>query len=362
MKLFKINPLKIKKAIICKHVTSSIINKEIKRTYIPKAGDVAIFRVKKIGKHTRIQSTTGNNNYILPGDLIMAAFGNRYATEQMEGFVPITYHKTYHILGQGGAIGILKNMHTKFELVGPTSLSLVGYIVNENGNVINTKYLNKETENYKSISSRTNPKVILSLGTSMDSGKTTSAACLARGLKLAHKKTAFIKLTGTVYTKDKNMVRDYGANVSVDFSYFGFPSTYMCSTNELLTLFNNLINHVTPYKPDYIIVEIADGLLQRETYDLIHNYTFMDKISGALFSSLDSISAIAGADMLTEIGCPIIGVSGLFTTSPLLVQEVNLKSNYPVLVSENLMSKEIINILEKRINYLHIENKMAVNN
>jgi len=361
MKVFKINSNKVKKAIICKNVTSSIINKEIKKTYVPKAGDVAIFKVKEIGKHTRIQSTTGNNKYILPGDLIMAAFGNRYATEQMEGFVPDRYHNTYHILGQGGAIGILKNMHTKFELVGPTSLSLVGYVVNENGSVINTKYLNNEPITYKSIPINTNPKVILSLGTSMDSGKTTSAAFLARGLKLARKRTAYIKLTGTVYTKDKNMVKDYGANISLDFSYFGFPSTYMCSTNEILDLYQNLIEQVKPYNPEYIIVEIADGLLQRETHALIHHKDFMNKVSGALFSSLDSMSAIAGANMLTELGCNVIGVTGLFTISPLLVNEVKEKSNYAVLTGENLMSKEIIDTLEKNIKNLEFENKMAVN-
>jgi len=361
MKLHKINSNKIKKAIICRNVTSTIINKEIKKTYVPKAGDVAIFKVKEIGKHTRIQSTTGNNKYILPGDLIMATFGNRYATEQMEGFVPNKYHNTYHILGQGGAVGVLENMHTKFELVGPTSLSLVGYVVDEDGSVINTKYLKNETPTYKSIPVNKNPKVILSLGTSMDSGKTTSAAFLARGLKLARKKTAYIKLTGTVYTKDKNMVRDYGANISLDFSYFGFPSTYMCSTNEIINLYQNLIEQVKPYNPEYIIVEIADGLLQRETHALINDKEFMSKVSGALFSSLDSMSAIAGANMLTELGCPIIGVTGLFTVSPLLVNEVKEKSNYDVLTGENLMSKEIIDTLEQKIKFSEFENKMAVN-
>lgn len=355
MKTTKINPSKLKKTIICRNVTSTTINKQIKKTYIPKAGDVAVFKVKEIGKHTRIQSTSGNNKYILPGDLIMAVFGNRYATEQMEGFVPNRYHNTYHILGQGGAIGILENLHEKFEKIGPTSLKLVGYVVEENGEVINTKYLNSEVSTLKSIKTNANPKVILSLGTSMDSGKTTSAAFIARGLKLARKKTAYIKLTGTVFTKDKNMVKDYGASVSLDFSHFGFPSTYMCSTKEILDLYQNLLDYVKPSNPDYIIVEIADGLLQRETHALIHNKSFMNNVSGALFSSLDSMSGIAGADLLSELGCPIIGVTGLFTTSPLLINEVRKKSNYPVLTGEDLMSKEIVTVLEKRINYLQIK-------
>ncbi|WP_445955089.1 hypothetical protein [Yeosuana sp.] len=361
MKLYKINSSKIKKAIICKNVNSTLVNKDIKKTYIPKAGDVAIFKIKELGKHTNMQSPNGNNIAILPGDLIMAAFGNRYATEQMEGYVPTKYHNTYHILGQGGAIGILASLHAKFELIGPTTLSLVGYVVNDNGKVINTKYLKTETITQKAIPINTNPKIILSLGTSMDSGKTTSAAFLARGLKLARKKTAYIKLTGTVYTKDKRMVRDYGANVVCDFSDFGFPSTYLCSTDELLDLYYNLLERVKPYNPDYIIVEIADGLLQRETYALIHNKEFMDNVSGAIFSSGDSMSAISGANMLTELGCNVIGVTGLFTTSPLLINEVSQRSHYAVLTGEDIMTKEIINTLDKNLNESQIENKMAVN-
>ena len=363
MKLYKINSNKIKKAIICKYVDSTLINKKIKKFYVPKAGDVAIFKVKELGKHTRIQTTGGNNSYILSGDLIMASFGNRYATGQMEGYIPETYHSTYHVLGQGGAIGILTSIHDKFEDVGPTTLSLVGYVVDDSGNVINTKYLNSdEASTHKSIPLlNTNPKVILSLGTSMDSGKTTTAAFINRGLKLARKKVAFIKLTGTVYTKDKSMVRDYGANISIDFSNFGFPSTYMCSTLEIINLYKRLLNRVIVHNPDYIIVEIADGLLQRETSALIHNKNFMNNVSGVLFSSGDSMSAISGSDLLTKLGCKIIGVSGLFSASPLLVNEVEQQSNYTVLTGKDLMSKEIINTLENKLNYSRFENKMAVN-
>ncbi len=361
MKLYKINSEKIKKAIICKNVTSTIINKQMKKVYMPKAGDVAIFKVKTVGKHTRIQSVGGTNKFLLPGDLIMATFGNRYATGQMEGYVPNTYHTTYHILGQGGAIGILKSMHIKFERIGPTTLSLVGYVVDTDGVVINTKYLGCKATRSKPIPLNNNPKIILSLGTSMDSGKTTSAAFLARGLKLAGKKVAYIKLTGTVYTKDKSMVRDYGAKIAIDFSNFGFPSTYMCSTEEILKLYKKTLTQVKPYNPDYILVEIADGLLQRETHALIHNTLFKNKVFGVLFSSQDSMSAISGADLLLQLNYNVIGVTGLFTTSPLLVNEVQQSSNHTVLVAEDLMSKKIINTLEENTNYSSFENKMAVN-
>ena len=363
MKPHKMNPANIKKTIICKNVTSTLVNKSIKRNYIPKAGDTAIFRVKEIGKHTRVQTVNGNNRHILPGDLIMATFGNRYATEQLEGYVPTKYHSNYHILGQGGVIGIMESIHDKFELIGPTTLSLVGYVVNEAGQVINTKYLNDEAlSEYTSSLSIPVPKVILSMGTSMDSGKTTSAAFLARGLKQAKKKVAYIKLTGTAYTKDKAMVRDYGAKMSLDFSDFGFPSTYMCSTRELLILYKYLLEKAKSIFPDVIIVEIADGLLQRETAALINNSVFGQNVFGVLFSATDSMSAIHGANILKALNYKVIGATGLFTTSPLLVDEVRKQSEYRVLLGEDLMSKEIIDTLEQNIKPIIFENKMAANN
>lgn len=363
MKLQKIKPSNIKKTIICKNVTSTLVNKDIKRIHVPKAGDVAIFKVKEIGKHTRVQTVNGNNRHILPGDLVMATFGNRYATEQLEGYVPTEYCSNYHILGQGGVVGKMASIHNKFELVGPTTLSLVGYIVDDEGHVINTKYLGHEAH-MEYISPRTIPipKVILSLGTSMDSGKTTSAAFLTRGLKLAKKKVAYIKLTGTAYTKDKAMVRDYGAKMSLDFSDFGFPSTYMCSTRELLILYKYLLEKAKSIFPDYIVVEIADGLLQRETSALLKNSVFAQNVYGVLFSSADSISGISGANMLKELDYKIIGVTGLFTTSPLLVDEVRKQSEYKVLLGEDLMSKEIIDILEENNKTEIFENKVAANN
>ena len=159
--------MKIKKVIICKEVGEYTLNTSILKSYIPKAGDVAIFEVLEIGKHDSIQSTNGNNSYIFPGDLIMNAFGNRYATGQFEGYVPTKYLEKYQILGKGGAVGELISMNVKLLNVGPTELKLIGYAVDSNGNVINTKYLNQTPVTFEPLRQRS-PKIYLSIGSSMD--------------------------------------------------------------------------------------------------------------------------------------------------------------------------------------------------
>jgi hypothetical protein len=338
----------IKKTIICKGINDYKINRKMTKLYMPKAGDLAVFKVLELGKHLAVQGENGNNCYIFPGDLILAAFGNRYATDQFEGYVPTQYHKEYHILGKGGAIGILASMHTKLEDIGTTNLQLVGYAVDYDNEVINTKFF--ETERIKFDSKKERPYgIILSLGTAMDSGKTTTAAYLSRGLRAAKKKVAYIKLTGTVYTKDRHFVRDCGAHIAVDFSTYGFPSTYLCSQAELLDLHETLLQNVERSKPDFVVIEIADGLLQRETAMLLQNHHFMSQISAVIFSAAGSLGAISGLQILKRMNIEVFAVSGLFTASPLLIEEVEGVAKQPVLTLETLSSSNVLTLLENKI-------------
>jgi len=346
MILRDINNLDIKKGIICKNVKEQKIRIDINKKYIPEAGDAAVFKVMQLGKHTRIQTENGRNTFILPDDLIMGTFGNRYATGQIEGYVPNSYLESYDILGQGGVIGEAKSWHVNYDLIGTTTVELIGYVVNTEGRVINTIKNFQPLLSFDPVSFVNSPKAILSLGTSMDSGKTSSAAFLAHGLKKAGKTVAFIKLTGTAYTKDKNFVQDYGAHATIDFSDFGFPSTYMCDTDLILDLYQSLLNQMlNSVNPDYVIVEIADGLYERETNALLNHAEFKKQFQGAIFSAAGSLSGIAGAKQLEGLGIHVFGISGLVTTSPLLVKEIKQNSKYNVLLMEDLMSEKIMHII-----------------
>lgn len=338
--------MKIKKSIICKKVDTFNLDTTLNYSYVPKAGDVAVFEVVDIGKHDSIQGVNGNNSYIFPGDKVMMAFGNRYATGQFEGYVPNGYRSQYQILGKGGAVGELQSMNAKLLDVGPTNLTLIGYATDEAGQVINTKYLHLDEVTFDA-SIQNRPQVILSVGSSMDSGKTTTAAFLSRGLMLANQKVAFIKLTGTVYSKDKSFVRDCGAEIAVDFATLGFPSTYMCDAPELLNLFEGLMNIVSTVQPDIVVVEIADGLIQRETEMLLKNTQFMSRVSGVVFSCGDSLSAMSGISILEAMNQKIFCISGLFTMSPLLIKETRAHTKYPIYTLEDLSDPYIVTTFER---------------
>jgi len=330
---------KIKKSIITKDINNFKINRSIKKEYIPKAGDVAVFQVISIGKHKAIQGENGNNTYIFPEDYILASFGTRYATHQFEGYVPQKYYPRYQILGQGGVVGILKSMHMKYDEIGATEVRLIGYAVDENNEVINTKFYKEKMEAFHPFKKR-DYKIYLSLGASMDSGKTTTAAYLSRALMRQKQKVAYIKLTGTVFSKDRRIVSDCGAHMSIDFSYFGYPSTYLCNNKELLDLFESLLNKVERINPDAVIIEIADGLLQRETHALLNTKSFMQMIDYTVLSCADSLSVVSGIEILSELGKKPLMLSGLFTASPLMVNEVKQITDIPVFTLDDFMDRE----------------------
>lgn len=348
----------IKKSIICKNVESFNINESIIKKHQPKAGDVAIFEVLTLGTLSAIQDEGGRNCHIFPGDRIMATFGNRYASNQFEGYVPVGYHEVYDLMGKGGVAGIVKSMYCKLELRGATKIRLVGYATDHQGKVINSIYHHTESARFNPEKERYH-KTVLSIGSSMDSGKTTSAAYLCRGLKAAGYKVAFIKLTGTVFNKDRMLAFDCGADVAVDFSQLGFPSTYLCSLDCILDLYQGLLANVAHVEPDYVVIEIADGILQRETEMLIDNKDFMSTVDHVLFSSGDSLSALQGVATLRSKGIEPFAMAGMINTRPLLVDEVNGKLKLPLLNLEHLASPNIVHSLIKTTVSPHMKSNIG---
>ncbi len=332
---------RIKKTYICNDIKDYIIHHAVSSSYQPKAGDVGIFEIIKIGKHRVVQSETRRNAAIIPGDWIMAAFGNRYATAQFEGYVPDDCNAELHILGAGGIVGRVQSMHYNYVDIGPTIIRLIGLVKNNFGNIINTKARKQCKMTSFTGAAATVTKVILSVGSSMDSGKTTTAAYLVNGLKKAGYKVAYIKLTGTAYTKDCDFNYDLGADITADFSDFGFPSTYLCEEPELFDLYESLLQKVITYSPDYTVMEIADGLYQRETKMLLMNNRFKETIHSVIFSAGDSLAAISGMNTLHSYGLSPFVLSGLFTASPLLIEEVKNNTTVPVLTIEEISNNGV---------------------
>lgn len=329
---------KLKKSQICQGINEFTLNTQLINTYVPQAGDVGLFKVIHADSGV-IMDEQGVSRRIFEGDVIMAAFGNRYATSQIEGYVPSTPVQECQLLGRGGVVGLVKSLNAT---VGrePVQLELLGYATAANGRVINTIQYH-QLKPFHPANIRT--KVILSIGTSMDSGKTTTAAYLCGGLKNAGHSVAYIKLTGTAFPKDARFCVDRGADLGIDFAHFGFPSTFMADETTLLNLYQSLVDEaMQACNPDYIVMEIADGILQRETSLLLNHSDFMSTIDRVIFSCGDSLGVLSGLQILQNWGIHPFALCGLFTASELLINEVQEVTNLPVLRLPELLEGERI--------------------
>jgi len=173
-------------------------------------------------------------------------------------------------------------------------------------------------------------KVVLSLGTSMNAGKTFTSTSLVRGLKAAGFRVAAIKATGTGAGNDLWIVRDAGADVVLDFTDGGLASTYLIPLQEIVTATKRLICSAAQQGCDVAVVEVADGLQHLETAEVVQAEELWADCVGVVFAAYDSMGAKCGVDMLKAAGHNVLAVSGRLTQSPLMVRETERSTGLPV--------------------------------
>ena len=69
----------------------------------PTQGDLVVARVDTLGQHNFLEDRHGRRVRLHAGNLVVGAYGNRYATDFYEGYVPASPHT--HLLTAGGVIG-----------------------------------------------------------------------------------------------------------------------------------------------------------------------------------------------------------------------------------------------------------------
>ena len=95
----------------------------------PQSGDVVVARVYAIAAHDHIEDHFGRAQRLYPGDLIVGAYGNRYATDVYEGYVP--RGPQTHLLTASGLIGAVASAHEAVKE--PTTLEIFGALSGEDG-------------------------------------------------------------------------------------------------------------------------------------------------------------------------------------------------------------------------------------
>lgn len=308
----------------------------------PVVGDVGVFRVLSIGQHRRIEDRHGVPQHLFPGDLVALAFGNRYATDQYEGYVP-TIFGPMHVLSLGGVCGTVGSRNER--MPDPTRLEMLGYAVDAAGRTLSTR---RHALPRRRPADIPRPATIVTVGASMNSGKTTTCAMAVRGLVASGRKVVAAKLTGTGANKDLQFMRDAGADLVLDFTDCGWPSTCRLTQARLLRIARLLRARLLEERPDAIVCEIADGIFQRETALLLQSAAFRAQVDFALFAAVDALSAESGQRVLERAGIPLLGSSGIVSSSLLGQLETERCTGLPCLNSRELAEGGIVAMLEGR--------------
>jgi hypothetical protein len=310
----------------------------------PEVGDLVFGEVCEIGHHKKVESRSARLHTINIGTHLVFVFGNRYAPDQFEGLVPEIFTEHVDLFSQGGVIGkVISQNH----LIGvPTKVRVLGYVCDGDGFVINTRnYVLINPKN--DVREKPGAKVILCIGTTMNSGKTHAAAACCYALSSMGRNVRAAKITGTASLKDILLMNDCGAQHIADFTYFGYPSSYLMEPESLLWMFHSFDMKYGNNPRNYLVIEFADGIFQRETAMLLKMPEVRERIHKLIFCASDACAIFGGIQVLKEeFDLVPDAISGLCSSSPLAVQEIMTFTNLPVLQSMEKDANTIFKIIK----------------
>ena len=297
----------------------SLLSGEVK----PVAGDLLLARVDRLGQHPKLELTTSRRAEMFEGDEIAVVFGNRYAPDQFEAIVPDRLEPC-RLVAAGGVAARLLNSHSRMKRA--TRITPLGLLADADGNPLNLASFRLS----QPAAIDPDPLVVVVAGTSMNAGKTTACASLVKGLVRHGLQVAAAKITGTGAGSDYRSLVDAGADPVYDFLDAGYVSTYRIDRHDLVDIVMILGGHLAASKPDIIVLEVADGLLQRETARLFVTPEFTSWVDGVVFAANDALGAQAGVAWLAARQLPVIAITGVLTSSPLAIREAEAAIGLPV--------------------------------
>ncbi|MGQ0841432.1 DUF1611 domain-containing protein [Actinokineospora sp.] len=307
----------------------------------PNHGDLVLAEVTKMGYHQVLELTDGRKARLYVGDEILVAYGARYAPDHFEAELPDDLGAC-DLVAAGGVLGKVRSRNAAVSA--PTKVRPLGLVGDGSGRVLNVSDLALGAP----LHALRKPPTFIVVGTSMNSGKTTTVASLVHGLSRAGMRVGAAKVTGTAAGGDPWLFRDAGAVAALDFTDAGMATTFRIPMDRLVAGAQLLHGHLMARGVDAIVLEIADGLLQPETAQLLDRAEMRRITNGVLFAAADSSGALYGVQRLRSACHPVLAVSGLLTVSPLAVREAQAGLDVPVYGSEDLQSPALAGELLRR--------------
>lgn len=287
----------------------------------PCTGDLVYGTVVVTGAHRSLENKEGRIHTIYDGSKAIFIYGNRYAPDAFEGVVPDESSAEVDMLARSGIVGRLLTKNTN--ALDCTRIKIYGHVCNADGKPLNTRDFPRINPVYEPAKRGNRAKMILCIGGAMNSGKSLAAANCCWALSTMGHKVNASKVTGTASLKDILLMEDSGAAKVNDFTFLGHPSTYLLDEHELLGVFRGLDAACGSQRGGYWVVEIADGIMQRETAMLLRSDEVKNRIHKLIYCARDAVGVLGGLKILRdEFGLTPDAFSGFCGSSPLAMREL----------------------------------------
>ncbi len=309
----------------------------------PMVGDVVLARVLSVGRHRAIEDAVGTEHPLSPGTICAVVLGSRYSTAEFHGEVPARLKEgdSFDLLNTGGVAGHV--IPRTSAASGPTVLGYLGHAVDGSGKRLSTFDSPIAAQRRGAA-----PGVILVVGSSMDSGKTTSAAFAIQILSAADFPVGGAKLTGTSRMKDLFKMKGAHAVDVADFLDVGYPSTSGCSQSDLERIFEALTGYLGDRGARTIVMEAADGVFQREVELVLSSKKIMANVRMIIACATDSVSAYGMVTYLKKAHALVPDyISGIISSMPLFMEEAAERMKVPIFDDSRTTRDRLIKVVKE---------------
>lgn len=202
----------------------------------------------------QLELASGRMLELMEGDLLIGAFGNRAATLAGVGdWEGIGSELIMEALTSAGLLG--KSTSVAYSQTAFTQLTYMGHVIRAD------QKLNMRDFVRPAPHSEFDLPVILLVGTSMSSGKTTTGRRIVHWLKDAGLRVVGAKLTGAGRYRDILAFGDAGADYTLDFVDAGLPST-MVPESRFRETMSYLLDRIAALRPDVVVAEAGASPLE----------------------------------------------------------------------------------------------------
>jgi len=203
---------------------------------------------------SQIELSSGRMVEVVEGDLVVGAFGVRYATlEAVGGWQGMGRDRTMEALTGAGLFG---KATSRSALLPPLlSLAYKGHVLIGEKKATMRDYVPDVPVREFGL------PVVLLVGTSMSAGKTTSAKVIVRLLREAGLAVVGAKLTGAGRYRDILSMQDAGAEHIFDFVDAGLPSTVV-PEKEYREALRRLLSRIAAADAGVLVAEVGASPLE----------------------------------------------------------------------------------------------------